>query len=171
MEIESRLLPCGLHTVGVPPTAEEAVATLVNIAQRDRPEDGFKGLPRLMAESMNRDIDEIYRNNNQGVLEDVELLNNINQACRAAVLASVSVDRRRRAHSEVNDFFAGAMSMLTGGSPWYRALKEKGFTVSDDTLKPLFTYLQFCLKQVVADNELGASERSRRQLHCARPRR
>ena len=25
MEIESRLLPCGLHTVGVPPTAEEAM--------------------------------------------------------------------------------------------------------------------------------------------------
>ncbi|CAN0446705.1 unnamed protein product, partial [Discosporangium mesarthrocarpum] len=38
MEIESRLLPCGLHTVGVPPTAEEAVATLVNIASLDRPE-------------------------------------------------------------------------------------------------------------------------------------
>jgi cobalamin biosynthesis Mg chelatase CobN len=33
MEIESRLLPCGLHVVGVPPTAEEAVATLVNIAE------------------------------------------------------------------------------------------------------------------------------------------
>jgi magnesium chelatase subunit H len=31
MEIESRLLPCGLHVVGVPPTAEEAIATLVNI--------------------------------------------------------------------------------------------------------------------------------------------
>ena len=41
MEIESRLLPCGLHTVGVPPTAEEAVATLVNIAQLDRPEDNI----------------------------------------------------------------------------------------------------------------------------------
>ena len=38
MEIESRLLPCGLHTVGVPPTAEEAIATLVNIASIDRPE-------------------------------------------------------------------------------------------------------------------------------------
>ena len=38
MQIESRLLPCGLHTVGVPPTAEEAIATLVNIAQLDRPE-------------------------------------------------------------------------------------------------------------------------------------
>jgi magnesium chelatase subunit H len=36
MEIESRLLPCGLHVVGVPPTAEEAVATLVNIAEIDR---------------------------------------------------------------------------------------------------------------------------------------
>jgi magnesium chelatase subunit H len=38
MEIESRLLPCGLHIVGVPPTAEEAVATLVNIAEIDRPD-------------------------------------------------------------------------------------------------------------------------------------
>merc|ERR1719157_452964 len=46
MQIESRLLPCGLHTVGVPPSAEEAVATLVNIAQLDRPEDGIESLPR-----------------------------------------------------------------------------------------------------------------------------
>jgi cobalamin biosynthesis Mg chelatase CobN len=38
MEIESRLLPCGLHVVGVPPTADEAVATLVNIAEIDRPD-------------------------------------------------------------------------------------------------------------------------------------
>jgi magnesium chelatase subunit H len=38
MEIESRLLPCGLHIVGCPPTAEEAVATLVNIAEIDRPD-------------------------------------------------------------------------------------------------------------------------------------
>ena len=51
MEIESRLLPCGLHTVGVPPTAEEAVATIVNIASIDRPEDGIPGLPRLLAKS------------------------------------------------------------------------------------------------------------------------
>jgi magnesium chelatase subunit H len=36
MEIESRLLPCGLHVVGCPPTAEEAIATLVNIAEIDR---------------------------------------------------------------------------------------------------------------------------------------
>lgn len=38
MEIESRLLPCGLHVVGVMPTAEEAVATLVNIGEIDRPD-------------------------------------------------------------------------------------------------------------------------------------
>lgn len=37
MEIESRLLPCGLHVVGCPPTAEEAIATLVSIAELDRP--------------------------------------------------------------------------------------------------------------------------------------
>ena len=39
MEIESRLLPCGLHIVGCPPTAEEAIATLVNIGELDRPDN------------------------------------------------------------------------------------------------------------------------------------
>merc|ERR1719194_141480 len=77
MEIESRLLPCGLHTVGVPPTAEEAIATLVNIASVDRPEDGIKALPRIIAESKGRDIEEVYRNNDAGVLEDVTLAEQI----------------------------------------------------------------------------------------------
>jgi magnesium chelatase subunit H len=50
MEIESRLLPCGLHVVGVPPTADEAVATLVNIAEIDRP-DQVRGSCSIMASS------------------------------------------------------------------------------------------------------------------------
>ena len=70
MEIESRLLPCGLHTIGEMPTAEEAVATLVNIAVVDRPEDGIKGLLTI-AESVGRSIEDIYRGANNGVLEDV----------------------------------------------------------------------------------------------------
>lgn len=74
MDIESRLLPCGLHTIGVPPSAEEAIATLVNIAGIDRPEDNVKALPRLIAESLKRNIEEIYRNANAGKLDDVELL-------------------------------------------------------------------------------------------------
>ena len=87
MQIESRLLPCGLHTVGVPPTAEEAIATLVNIAQLDRPEDGIEGLPRVIAASVGRDINDIYRGNNQGILKDVELNEKITNASRAAVRA------------------------------------------------------------------------------------
>ena len=59
MQIESRLFPCGLHTVGVPPTAEEAVATLVNIAQLNRPEDQIEGLPPVIAASVGRDINHI----------------------------------------------------------------------------------------------------------------
>ena len=82
MEIESRLLPCGLHTVGVPPTAAEAVATLVNIASLDRPEDGIKSLPRIAAESMGREIGEIYTNADNGVLEDVELLQQVRAILR-----------------------------------------------------------------------------------------
>ena len=96
MQIESRLLPCGLHTVGVPPTAEEAIATLVNIAQLDRPEDDIEGLPRVIAASIGRDINDVYRGNNNGVLEDVELNTKIVEASRAAVRALVeqSTDSR-----------------------------------------------------------------------------
>ena len=77
MEIESRLLPCGLHTVGVPPTASEAIATLVNIASLDRPEDGIKALPRIAAESVGRDIGEVYTSADKGNLEDVQLLQRV----------------------------------------------------------------------------------------------
>jgi magnesium chelatase subunit H len=89
MEIESRLLPCGLHVIGKPPSAEEAIATLVNIASLDREEEGMKGLPRIIAESLNRNIEEIYRNCNEGVLADVELQQQIVQATRAAVSSLV----------------------------------------------------------------------------------
>lgn len=68
MEIESRLLPCGLHVVGVPPTAEEAVATLVNIAEIDRPDqkpEPIKGLPGILAAAVGRDIESVYTGNNK----------------------------------------------------------------------------------------------------------
>merc|ERR1712070_986032 len=48
------------------------------------------------------------------------------------------------------------MSGLTGGTPWKKALQNEGFEISDEVMAPLFDYLEFCLKQVVADNELGA---------------
>ena len=67
MEIESRLLPCGLHVVGEPPSATEAIATLVNIAEIDRPEaqPPIKGLPGIMARAVKRNIEELYLNNNK----------------------------------------------------------------------------------------------------------
>ena len=57
---------------------------------------------------------------------------------------------------EVNDFFSGMASALSGGTPQFKALKQGGFNVPEENLAPLFEYLQFCLKQVVADNEMGA---------------
>jgi magnesium chelatase subunit H len=155
MEIESRLLPCGLHVIGKPPTAEEAIATLVNIASLDREEDNILSLQRIIANSVERNIDEIYANSDRGVLSDVELLNNINMAVRTAVAAMV--------HAQIDE--EGRVSKLSMFSnlfnnkkaPWVEALHTAGYTAVDaEPLKPLFEYLQFCLKQVVADNELGA---------------
>ena len=89
MEIESRLLPCGLHTIGKPPTAEEAIATLVNIAALEREEDGLRSLPSLLAESLGRSIEDVYRGNDEGVLADVELNQRITETCRLTVGAMV----------------------------------------------------------------------------------
>ena len=41
-------------------------------------------------------------------------------------------------------------------SPWLEVLHDAGYDkVDQDKLKALFDYLEFCLKQMVADNELG----------------
>lgn len=155
MEIESRLLPCGLHVIGKPPTAEEAIATLVNIAGLDRPEDGIKSLQRIIAESIGRDMDEVYKGSDRGVLEDVQLLYDITQAVRKAVAAMVQeqidADGRVSLVTKLNFFNLGKKE------PWIEALAEAGYPkVNADDIKPLFEYLEFCLKQIVADNELGA---------------
>ncbi len=155
MEIESRLLPCGLHVVGKPPTAEEAIATLVNIGSLDREEDGIKSLQRIISESIGRDIDDIYGNSDRGHLADVQLLYDINQGVRAAVAALVheQIDAEGRVSkvSRLNFFNIGRKE------PWIKSLHEAGYTkVNGDAVKPLMEYLEFCLEQVCADNELGA---------------
>ncbi|MFN6561883.1 MAG: magnesium chelatase subunit H [Nostoc sp. ChiSLP01] len=155
MEIESRLLPCGLHVIGKPPSAEEAIATLVNIANLDRPEEEIVSLPRIIANSIGRNIDEIYQNSDKGVLEDVQLLQDITLATRAAVSALVQeqTDAQGRVSlvSRLNFFNMGKKE------PWVEALHKAGYPKVDTaTLKPLFEYLEFCLQQVCADNELGA---------------
>ncbi|MBW4687971.1 MAG: magnesium chelatase subunit H [Komarekiella atlantica HA4396-MV6] len=162
MEIESRLLPCGLHVIGKPPSAEEAVATLVNIASLDRPEGvetlnltSLQSLPGIIANSIGRNIDDIYQNNDRGILEDVQLLQDITLATRAAVSALVQeqtdAEGRVSLVSRLNFFNMGKKE------PWVEALHQAGYPKVDSAaLKPLFEYLEFCLQQVCADNELGA---------------
>ncbi|MGB3516725.1 MAG: magnesium chelatase subunit H [Elainellaceae cyanobacterium] len=155
MEIESRLLPCGLHIIGQPPTAEEAIATLVNIASLDRAEDDLLGLPRIIATSIGRNLDDIYKNSDRGVLEDVQLLYDITQATRVTVAALVQAqtdaEGRVSLVSKLNFFNMGKKE------PWLQALTDAGYpNVDVDALKKLMEYLEFCLQQVCADNELGA---------------
>jgi len=155
MEIESRLLPCGLHVIGKPPTAEEAIATLVNIAGLDREEEGIMSLQRVIAESIGRDIDEIYANSDKGVLDDVQLLYDINQAVRDAVGALVN----EQVDAEGRVSMVSRLNFLNIGrkEPWVKALHDAGYPkVEGETIKPLMEFLEFCLEQVCADNELGA---------------
>merc|ERR1719183_1007451 len=158
MEIESRLLPCGLHIVGEPPSAEEAIATLVNIASLDRPEDDLVGLPSILAKSVGRDIEQLYRASDAGVLEDVTLLEDIKLMSREMVQAFVG-----RTTGQDGRVAAGMMAGLaaaftnTSVAPWMDPLKRTQFKKADPAqLKAQFDYLKFCLEQVVKDNELGA---------------
>lgn len=155
MEIEARLLPCGLHVIGKPPTAEEAIATLVNIASLDRPEDEILSLLRIIANSIGRNIDEIYKNNDKGILEDVQLLQDITLATRGAVAALV----QEQADADGRVSKVSKLNFLNMGKkePWIEVMHAAGYSqVDPQALKPLFEYLEFCLQQIVADNELGA---------------
>ncbi|KAK8918307.1 hypothetical protein KSP39_PZI021205 [Platanthera zijinensis] len=158
MEIESRLLPCGLHVIGEPPSALEAVATLVNIAALDRPEDGIYSLPGILAETMGRDIENVYRGSDKGILADVELLRQITDASRGAITAFVDRTTNRKGQV-VNDVADKLTSMLGFGitEPWIQYLSKTKFLRADrEKLRVMFQFLGECLKLIVANNELGS---------------
>jgi magnesium chelatase subunit H len=160
MEIESRLLPCGLHTIGKPPTAEEAIATLVNIAALEREEEGIRSLPGLLAESLGRTIADVYQGNDAGVLADVELNRVITETSRAAVGAMVQAVTGSDGRVTLRRNFAWFFNLLEQfgfklPSPWLSACRSAGFPEVDQAeLDKLFGYLQFCLEQVCADLEM-----------------
>merc|ERR1719217_502841 len=159
IEIESRLLPCGLHVIGCPPSAEEAVATLVNIASIDRPEvePPILGLPTILARSVNRDIEDIYRNSDKGILDDVNLLQDITMACREAVTEFVNESVAKDGRIDVA--FVDILGKLSGAKedPWVRALNKTAFkNANKEEMEKVFNYLNFCLQQVVKDAELDS---------------
>ncbi|KAL6653188.1 hypothetical protein ACP70R_012113 [Stipagrostis hirtigluma subsp. patula] len=157
MEIESRLLPCGLHVIGEPPSAIEAVATLVNIAALDRPEDNITSLPGILAETVGRNIEDVYRGSDKGILADVELLRQITEASRGAI--SAFVEKTTNSKGQVVDVTNKLSSILGFGlsEPWVQYLSTTKFLRADrEKLRVLFGFLGECLKLVVADNELGS---------------
>ena len=160
MEIESRLLPCGLHTIGKPPTAEEAIATLVSIAALEREEEGLRSLPGLLAESIGRKIEDIYKGNDDGVLEDVELNRTITEVSRAAVGSMVRSLTGGDGRVNMRENFGWFLDLISRfgfklPTPWFRACSADGFTgVDSAALDTLFTYLRFCLQQICADMEM-----------------
>jgi len=160
MEIESRLLPCGLHVVGCPPTAEEAIATLVNIAELDRPDQmpqAILGLPGILARSIKRKIEDIYVRANKGELAEVELLQDITMACRACVRSFVM--ERVGLDGRIGFNLITAIKQFIGlyEAPYVSGLRDTPFVSADrEQLVTIFGYLEFCLNQIVKDNEIGA---------------
>eukprot|EP00249_Psilotum_nudum_P012647 c23899_g1_i1 orf=246-4517(+) len=157
MEIEARLLPCGLHVIGEPPTAMEAVATLVNIAALDRSDDGTYGFPSILAESVCRNIEDIYENNNKGILEDVQLLREINDTCRAAITAFVEETTNSRGQVVNVIEKLGSLFAIPKKTPWVSVIQKTKFqNASREKMRTLFEFLSVCLKQIVANYEVSS---------------
>ncbi|XP_070020219.1 magnesium-chelatase subunit ChlH, chloroplastic-like [Nicotiana sylvestris] len=53
------------------------------------PEEGISFLPSILAETVGRNIEDIYRGNDQGILRDVEPLHQITVVSHGAISASV----------------------------------------------------------------------------------
>ncbi len=161
MEIESRLLPCGLHTIGKPPTAEEAIATLVSIASLEREEDGLRSLPGLLAEAIGRNIEEIFDGNNNGVLNDVEQNRKITEVARNSVDSLVRSLTGRDGRVDINrksiNFLDNILRIFgqKPTTPWKNECNKGGFReIDSNQLEKLFSYLRFCLNQICADKEM-----------------
>ncbi|KGG15223.1 MULTISPECIES: magnesium chelatase subunit H [unclassified Prochlorococcus] len=163
MEIESRLLPCGLHTIGMPPTAEEAIASLVSIAALEREQEEIRSLPGLLAESIGKNIEDIYKGNNNGELFAVEMNKRITDTARSAVRAMVisltgsdgRVSLNKSLITRLIEFLQ--ILGLNFPSPWMNACQKNGFkNINVKELDKLFDYLRFCLNQICADKEMDS---------------
>ncbi|KGG32181.1 Protoporphyrin IX Mg-chelatase subunit H [Prochlorococcus marinus str. SS51] len=163
MEIESRLLPCGLHTIGMPPTAEEAIASLVSIAALEREQEKIRSLPGLLAEAIGKDIEEIYKGNNKGELKYVELNKQITDTSREAVRALVlsltgtngRVNLKKSLFTRIIEFIKRLGFNLP--SPWFSKCIKNGYkNINIKELDTLFEYLRFCLNQICADKEMDS---------------
>merc|ERR1711933_570776 len=107
------------------------------------------GLPTILARSVNRDIEDIYRNSDKGILDDVNLLQDITMACRAAVGEFVNESVAKDGRIDVT--FVDILGKLSGAKaePWVEALKDTAFNKADqEEMEKVFNYLNFCLQQV-----------------------
>ncbi|KAE8690012.1 Magnesium-chelatase subunit ChlH [Hibiscus syriacus] len=82
MEIESRLLPCGLHVIAI------------------------------LAESVGRNIEDVYRGSDKGILKDVELLRQIIDASRGAISSFVRTTTIREKLRVLFEFLGECLKLI-----------------------------------------------------------
>jgi len=79
-------------------------------------------LPRIIANSIGRNIDQVYQNSDRGILEDVQLLQDITLTTRVAVAALVKA--QTDADGRVSK--VSKLNFLTWARPWIEALHQAG---------------------------------------------
>ncbi|MCW2277057.1 magnesium chelatase subunit H [Heliophilum fasciatum] len=84
-ELESRLIPTGLHVLGEAPPAETLVDHLTAIGAFDRPEQGVRALSSLLAEAMGQKFADIERRMEMGEETAIRLIELIRATIKVGV--------------------------------------------------------------------------------------
>jgi magnesium chelatase subunit H len=93
-EIESRLIPSGLHIVGESPQGEEMIDLLLAAGEYDRPEAGVAGITEIVAQALGVGYQEIYRSAESGDPGAVEQYRRIRGIARDGIAAMLGMGQK-----------------------------------------------------------------------------
>jgi magnesium chelatase subunit H len=93
MEIESRLIPTGLHVVGEAPSREELADLLLAVGEYDRPEQNVRSLTGIIAGALNVEYHDLYRQAESGDDEAMSLYTAIRRTAQHGIRSLLSIER------------------------------------------------------------------------------
>lgn len=100
MEIETRLIPTGLHVVGEAPSAEECTDLLLAVGEYERPELSVHSLTDLIAASCGHNYADLHRRAELGEQDALETFTVIRGVATETIAAMLRSDRDNSGDNE-----------------------------------------------------------------------
>ncbi len=124
MEIESRLIPTGLHVAGEAPSPPELCDLLLCVGEYDRPELGVRALTGIIADAAGEpDYTDLARRAEESE-EALALYTRIRDAARASIRAMLETDGGKSNDGRIGPGVEVVRALTRPGSPSTKDLKR-----------------------------------------------